>query len=244
MKKYLLVIFIVLNSISSFGWEVNVPSDIFVDPSCSSPLYQGCSVELTGNYFYKFSIEDVSGTLSGSRSCGLSTSGCDTWKVHPSLFDGDWYTHSDPTSGTLKLTIDFFDTEDQIPGRYRKYKITVTARNTLNAPSYEATKVDYVYLRINEPTITPSATGPLCYGSTRTFTLSDYPTSGLSSIDWNLSSNLYEVSSTSTSVTVRPLSSTSTGVGWVQPKYNMTCSDVVVCDTKSEFIVGKIQNVV
>jgi hypothetical protein len=93
----------------------------------------------------------------------------------------------------------------------------------------------YFTIGIEQPTTTGS--DPVCYSGSKTFTITDVP-DDVSSLSVDISSNLHLISWTSNSVTVRAKYSTSSGEGWLQPKYNMDCSHTLYC-AKTEVWVGK-----
>lgn len=240
MKNFTLLFILIVYSLTLSGQVTDTPHPLYLDPTCSSPAYQECSIEVAGYIYYSFSITKLYGDLDVTPS--LNYSNCTDWDQY---VDNDYIVFQSVGSANaqeveLILTM---DTEDQLPGTYAKIRLTTIATNYFNVPGWYVTQNKDIWVYINEPTTTAPSSAPLCYGSNRTITISDYPTSGISSIDWDLSSILTEVSSTSNTVTVTPASSSSTGVGWVKPKYIMPCSDEVLCP-KIDVIVGKFQNVV
>jgi len=240
MKKLLAAFFALSFTIPAFcdiEITVDYPSLIELEPSCSDWFYDECSIEVSGANYYKFELTEISGdlvvpykNLDFDDDCGT------TWYIaNP---PGDAYFPSYGTSGNigLKLRVNKLD---QIPGREKKIRLTVwySAWPTI---AYEVTTRDII-VKVKEPSI--SNVGPvICHSNTKTFTFTDLPSS-VNSLNFDISSNLYEVSSTSNSITVRAQTSSTSGVGWIKPEYNMSCGHTIDLPTM-DFYVGKFQSIV
>jgi hypothetical protein len=150
---------------------------------------------------------------------------------------GEWWLESG-TTNTVEIGLHLnIQVENQIPGHTAQIKIDVYGTNYPIYPSWTHHMYGDFDVTIIEPIL--SGSDLVCYSPNRTYTLSNYPDpSELDYIDWDLSSNLYEVSSTSNSVTVRALNSSTSGSGWVKPKYYMQSHDWIECP-KKDIWVGK-----
>jgi hypothetical protein len=236
VKRIILINLALLYSLRLLGWELSCPSLIELEPSCSDWNYSECSIEVSGKLYYQFFIGSIGGDFE-MVSFNLDFDDCDVWDYYENMFGHECWSIHTTDAGQVGLKISL-DRLLQIPGDEENFRIIVHASNDLNY-SYTTQIIDFK-VRVKEPTL--SGSWPICYSSSKTFTLSGYPTSGISSIGFDVSSNLYKVSQTNNSVTVRAQSSSTSGTGWIRPKYNMTCGYTLYCPTKSVF-VGKFQSI-
>lgn len=237
MKRNVLIMLTLICSMEVMALELSYPAEIVFDPSCSDWSYAECSIEVSGHLYYRFNIGFTEGDFE-DVSMLLDYDNCTDWTWIENRWGQECYTFGYITAGQVGLEIDVEDYE-QIPGDHQIIQLVVFASNSLDGPYLISESVE-IDVKVKEPTLTGS--WPICYSGSKTFTLSEYPTSDIDIIDFEISSNLHEISSTSNSITVRAKTSTTSGIGWIKPKYYMDCDEWRECP-KTDVFVGKFQSI-
>ena len=239
MKRNGFIFIALICSMKLMALELSYPAEIVFDPSCSDWSYSECSIEVSGHLYYKFNFGFYDGDFPAeSVSMNLDFDNCTNWTWEENIYNEECYTFSSLGTGQVGLIIDVEDYA-QIPGDYQTIKVVVSVADNLDGPYYTSKTAD-IKVKVKEPTLTGS--WPICYSGSKTFTLSEYPTSDIDFMDFEISSNLHEISSTSNSITVRAKTSTTSGIGWIKPKYYMDCNEWRECP-KTDVFVGKFQSI-
>lgn len=239
MKRNGIILLALIYSIKLMGLEISAPDEILLDPSCSDWSYSECSIEVSGHLYYRFNIGFTEGDFpANSISMLLDYDNCTNWTYYTNQWGQECYSKGSGSTGQVGLEIDLEDYA-QIPGDHQIIQLVILAANYVDGPYVVSESVE-IDVRVKEPTL--SGNWPICYNGSKTFTLSGYPTSDIDYMDFEISSNLYEISSTSNSITVRAKTSSTSGEGWIKPKYYMDCSEWRECP-KTDVFVGKFQSI-